>query len=202
MSNRIKNLKALAETKFLSLYDAEYENKKGNLNHWIIASRKDFDTLQGQYFNGKEEKIDAVVIVALHLESKKLVCLKQFRVPLNDYVYELPAGLVDGNENIETSVKRELKEETGLNLIEINHQKTKTGLYASAGMTDESIAMVFCTCEGEISKDYLEDDEDIEAIMLSQQEAKELLENNIKMDVKMFISLQAFSELGEKFFSS
>ncbi|MEQ8156492.1 MAG: DNA mismatch repair protein MutT, partial [Clostridiaceae bacterium] len=58
-----------------------------------------------------------------------------------------------------------------------------------------------CTCEGEISKDYLEDDEDIEAIMLSQQEAKELLENNIKMDVKMFISLLAFSELGEKYFS-
>ncbi|MEQ8156088.1 MAG: NUDIX hydrolase, partial [Clostridiaceae bacterium] len=189
MTNRIKNLKALAETKFLSLYDAEYKNKKGNLNHWIIASRKDFDTLQGQYFNGKEEKIDAVVIVALHIESKKLVCLKQFRVPLNDYVYELPAGLVDGDENIEASVKRELKEETGLDLIKINHQRTKTGLYASAGMTDESIAMVFCTCEGEISKDYLEDDEDIEAIMLSQQEAKELLENNIKMDVKMFISL-------------
>jgi len=202
MINRIKNLKALAETKFLSLYDAEYENKKGNLNHWIIASRKDFDTLQGQYFNGKEEKIDAVVIVTLHLESKKLVCLKQFRVPLNDYVYELPAGLVDGNENIETSVKRELKEETGLDLIEINNQKTTTGLYASAGMTDESIAMVFCTCEGVISKDYLEDDEDIEAIMLSQQEAKELLKKNIKMDVKMFISLQAFSELGEKFFNS
>lgn len=198
--NRIKNLTTLSQTKFLSLYDVEYKNKNGNTNHWIVASRKDFDTLHGQYFHGKEEKIDAVVIAALHDESKKLVCIRQFRVPLNDYVYELPAGLVDENENIESSVKRELKEETGLSVIKINHEKTKTGLYASAGMTDESVAMVFCTCEGTISKDYLEDDEDIETIMLSQQEAKELLKQNVKIDVKAFLAIQTFSELGEKFF--
>lgn len=198
-NNRIKKLTTLSQTKFLSLYDAEYENKKGNEKHWIIASRKDFDTLQGQYLYGKEEKIDAVVIAALHIESKKLVCIRQFRIPLNDYVYELPAGLVDGNESIETSVKRELKEETGLSVIKINHEKTKTGLYLSPGMTDESVALTFCTCEGIISKDYLEDDEDIEAIMLSQEEAKELLRQNVKMDVKAFLALQAFAELGEKF---
>ncbi|WP_139902541.1 NUDIX hydrolase [Clostridium thermarum] len=199
-NNRIKKLTALAETKFLNLYDAEYENKKGKTKHWIIASRKNFETLKGQYFEGKEEKMDAVIIAALHVESKKIVCIRQFRVPLNDYVYELPAGLIDGNESMEVSVERELKEETGLKLVSINYEKTKKGVYATAGMSDESAAIVFCTCEGNISKEYLEEDEDIETILLSQQEAKDLLKSDVKIDMRAFIMLHAFAELGEKLF--
>jgi ADP-ribose pyrophosphatase len=199
-SNRLKKLTILAETKFLSLYDAEYENKKGNIKHWTIASRKDFNTLKGQYFEGKEERMDAVIIAALHKESKKIICIKQFRVPLNDYVYELPAGLIDGTESMESSVERELKEETGLKLVEINYEKTKKGVYATAGMSDESAAIVFCTCEGNISKEYLEEDEDIETLMLSQQEAMKLLKSDVKIDMRAFIMLHAFVELGEKLF--
>jgi ADP-ribose pyrophosphatase len=122
-SNRIKKLTPMTETKFLSLYDAEYKNKKGKDKHWIIASRKNYDTLIAQYYEGKEEKIDAVIIAALHKNSNSLVLIKQFRIPLNDYVYELPAGLLDANESIEEAVSRELKEETGLSLIEIDYKK-------------------------------------------------------------------------------
>jgi len=190
----------LAQTKFLSLYTVEYENKIGSTKHWTVASRKDFETLKGQYFEGKEEKIDAAIIAALHVDSKKIVCIRQFRVPINDYVYELPAGLIDGNENFADAAARELNEETGLKLLEINHKKTKKGVYASAGMTDESATMVFCTCNGTVSKDNLEEDEDIEVVLLSQDEARELLKKDVKMDMRAFIMLQAFSELGEKLF--
>ena len=41
-------------------------------------------------------------------------------------------------------------------------------------MTDESIALVFCTCDGELNKDGLEDDEDIEAILVSVEEARKI----------------------------
>ncbi|MDP4087876.1 MAG: NUDIX hydrolase [Bacillota bacterium] len=198
--NRIRKLSLLASTKFLSLYDAEYENRTGKTKHWIIASRKDFTTLKSQYFEGVEGKIDAVIIAALHKDSKKIVCIKQFRVPLNDYVYELPAGLVDGDESMETSVMRELKEETGLDLTEINYERTRKSVYASAGMTDESAAIVFCCCEGIVSKDYLEEDEDIETALLSQKDAEELLKTNAKIDMRAFIMLQAFAGLGEKLF--
>ena len=108
--NRIEELTPLAQTKFLSLYDAKYTNKANKENHWIIASRKKYEDLKEQYFNGKKDDIDAVVIAALHKQSNKLVLVKQFRIPLNDYVYELPAGLIDANENIESTLERELKE--------------------------------------------------------------------------------------------
>lgn len=198
--NKIKKLTLLSGTKFLSLYDAEYTNRVGKENHWIVASRKNYETLKEQYFNGKEEKIDAVIIAALHRESNKLILIKQYRVPLNDYVYELPAGLVDGNESMENSVRRELKEETGLDLVEINYEKSKRKVYASTGMTDEAVAMVYCTCEGTVSREYLEDDEDIEVYMISQNEAKSIVNHNIKMDVKAFMLLQSFAEMGENIF--
>ncbi|MFL0246017.1 NUDIX hydrolase [Candidatus Clostridium stratigraminis] len=198
--NRIKKLIPLAATKFLSVYDAEYENRKGTLKHWMVASRKDFETLKAQYFNGKDESIDAVIIAALHKESKCLVIIKQFRVPLNDYVYELPAGLLDKNETLETAVRRELKEETGLSLIQINHEITSSKVYVSAGMTDESVAMVYCSCEGAISNKYLEDDEDIEALLINKEDAKSLLESSVKMDIKALLTLQSFVKLGENLF--
>lgn len=190
--NKLKKLTPLTETKFLSLYDAEYENRKGAEKHWIIASRKNFDTLKEQFFNKKEEKIDAVIINAIHKPTNSLVLIKQFRIPLNDYVYELPAGLLDADEGIEEAVRRELMEETGLSLIEIDNDKTNPKVYISAGMTDESVAMVYCSCEGSISNSFLEDDEDIEAILVSKEIAKELLKQNIKMDIKVWLALQNF----------
>jgi len=190
--NKLKKLTPLTQTKFLSLYDAEYENRKGAEKHWIIASRKNFDTLKEQFFNKKEEKIDAVIINAIHKPTNSLVLIKQFRIPLNDYVYELPAGLLDADEGIEEAVRRELREETGLSLIEIDNNKTNPKVYISAGMTDESVAMVYCSCEGSISNNFLEDDEDIEAILVSKEIAKELLKQNIKMDIKVWLALQNF----------
>ncbi|WP_026882231.1 NUDIX hydrolase [Clostridium akagii] len=199
-TNRIKKLTPLAETKFLNLYDAEYENKNKKLSHWTVASRKDFKTLSSQYFQGAEEKMDATIIAALHNESRKIVCIRQFRIPLNDYVFELPAGLIDTGEDYEKASARELKEETGLDIIKINHERSRKGVYASAGMTDESAAIVFCTCSGNISYDGLEEDEDIEIMLFSVNEVKELLKTDVKIDMRAFITLQAFVLLGEKLF--
>jgi ADP-ribose pyrophosphatase len=194
----VKNITMLADTEYLKLYDAEYINKSGKSRNWSIASRKDLHTLKSIYFNGSEDKIDAVIIVATyvdtatHADEEKLVVIKQFRVPLNDYVYEIPAGLIDCGEDFEATVRRELKEETGLDLLQIDYNKTKPKAYISTGMTDESAALVYCTCLGEVSKIYLEPDEDIEVMLLSKEEAKTLIRSNEKIDIKAFLAIQNF----------
>ena len=188
----IKHISTLADTKYLKLYDAKYINKNGECKNWSIASRKNIDTLKNIYFNKAECAIDAVIIIATHIAENKLVIIKQFRVPLNDYVYEIPAGLIDPGEDFKTTVGRELKEETGLDLISIDYSNTKSQAYISTGMTDESAALVYCTCQGEISKDYLEPDEDIEVMLLSKEEAKLLINSNEKIDIKAFLSIQNF----------
>ena len=190
--SKVKKIKILSKNKYLSLYSADYINKKGNLKNWTIASRKDLETIENKFFKNEEDKIDAVVIVAKHIDEDKLVVIRQFRVPINGYVIELPAGLVDGNESFEEAVKRELKEETGLDLLSIDKKGTKEKVYVSPGMTDESIALVKCTCSGMISKENLEEDEDIEVIMISKEEAKELIASNENIDVKALLAIQNF----------
>lgn len=200
MNNKVKNIETLAETKFLSLYNANYTNKSGNEKTWTIATRKDKKTLEEQFFNGKEDKVDAVVILAYHKDKKKLVAIRQFRIPLNNYVYELPAGLIDNNDDIIPTVKRELKEETGLDLEEVIEDKIGQKLYLSPGMTDESVSLVYCTCSGKISNENLEEDEDIETILLSKEDAIKILNSGERCDIKFFMALQLFIQMGEGLF--
>lgn len=197
---KIKGIKPLVETKFVGLYEVSYKNKLGDDRTWTVASRKNKEELSDIYLNEKEDDIDAVVIAAYHKEYKKLILIKQFRVPINNYIYELPAGLVDNKESIETAVKRELKEETGLDIVKINKIKSKNKIYLSPGMTDESVAFVYCICSGNLSKDFLEDDEDIEPLLVSQDEARRILSENEEIDIKAFLILQMFAEIGEKLF--
>ena len=200
MKNKVQNLETLAQTKFLSLYNANYINKGGNKKTWTIATRKSKEALEDQFFNGKEDKVDAVVILAYHKDEKKLVAIKQFRMPINNYVYELPAGLIDNNDDIISTVKRELKEETGLDLEEVIENKIGQKLYLSPGMTDESVSLVYCTCSGKISDENLEEDEDIETILLSKEDAIKILNSGERCDIKFFMALQSFVQIGEEIF--
>lgn len=193
MKSKINSIKPLAETKYLSLYDAEYTNKNGKVRHWTIASRKDKETLNAQTFCGMDEKVDAVIIAAFHKDYHKLVLVKQFRVPVNDYVYELPAGLIDGEEKIFDAVGRELLEETGLKITSIDEHRSFSPVYVSCGMTDESVSLVYCTCEGEPSTKYLEEDEDLEIVLVSPEEANEIINSKAKFDIKAFLVLQHLS---------
>ena len=140
------------------------------------------------------------MILAYHKDEKKLVAIKQFRIPLNNYVYELPAGLIDNNDDIISTVKRELKEETGLDLEEVIEDKIGQKLYLSPGMTDESVSLVYCTCSGKISDENLEEDEDIETILLSKEDAIKILNSGERCDIKFFMALQSFVQMGEEIF--
>lgn len=189
---RIKELITLSQNKFLNFYHAIYENKAGEIGNWFIASRKTEEVMRKQCLEGMEDKVDAVLLVAIHEENQKLVLIRQYRVPLNDYIYELPAGLIDGDEDYKVAARRELKEETGLELIKIDEEASKEKVYLSAGMTDESVTLVYCRCKGNLSKAYLEADEDIEPMLVSKEEAREILQSDHKIDIKAYMALKQY----------
>lgn len=190
---KIKDVNTLVRTNFLNLYDLEFQNKTGKINHWMVASRKSTYDMKQIYMKNAKQKIDAVIIVAIHEETGKLVLINQFRVPVNGYIYELPAGLIDNNEDIESAVRRELKEETGLDLIRIDEKLTKKQVYMSPGMTDESVALVYCLCTGNLSSEYMEDDEEIEPMLISKDDAQRIVESEShRIDIKAYMILKDF----------
>lgn len=189
MKSEVYNVKKITGTKFLSYYDLSYKNKNGKDKSWSAVSRADKEDYEKRLYDKLNSK-DAVLIGAYHIDEKKLVLVEQFRVPLNDYIYEIPAGLIDKGEDAITSARRELLEETGLELVEIT--KVYENLYVSPGFTDECVDIVFCTCRGDISNLHLEEDEDIEIGLYDVEEVKQILSSKSKLDIKTLLVMQMF----------
>lgn len=188
----IKQIITLQKTRFLNFYHVIYENKMGQEKNWFIASRKDEMQIKQQLLEDKKDKVDAVLLNVRHQDENKLVIIKQYRVPLNDYIYELPAGLIDEGEDLFEAAARELKEETGLTLVAIDTDKSHNQAYLSPGMTDESLGIVYGECKGEISTAFLEADEEIKPMLISKEEAKQIIASNEKIDIKALMALQHF----------
>lgn len=166
---RIGSIKQLAGSKFLSLYQLDAIRRDGGHFPYYVASRK--GTAEGLKAVTKRNDPDGVVICA-RLEDK-MVLVRQFRYPVGDYVYELPAGLVEPGEDIVEAACRELREETGLTLT-VTH--TARPYYTTVGMTDESCATVFGTCQGTPTSQGQEDTEDIQVVLADREEANRILE--------------------------
>ena len=140
---------------------------------------------------------DAVIIVATinTPAGKRLVVTKEFRVPLWDYEYGFAAGLIDKGEEIEQTIARELKEETGLDLVKINH--ISKAVYSSAGLTDESCHMAIVEAAGEPSNQWVVDNEDIEVLLLDVEGVRQLLDSDKKIAAKAWGLLYCWARSGK-----
>ncbi len=78
----------------------------------------------------------AVAVLALNAQNEILM-IKQFRQPVRQYLWEIPAGLLDvPGESLETAALRELQEETGYNSKNLTHL---IDFYTTPGGNDEMI---------------------------------------------------------------
>ena len=186
---KIKGCRKLTAEKWLNLFEVSYVARTGDEKSWQIASRQN----EPKCLSGNYHRPDAVVIVPFHTVRDKMVIIREYRVPLDDYEYGFPAGLVDDGESVEQAARRELMEETGLTVSRFI--KVSPPIYSSAGMTDESIAMVYVECEGEPSNSANTDSELIEILFISPDEALDLLKDTtLKFDAKAWLAISQFAE--------
>jgi len=187
----IKSVKKLTDYKHLNLFSINYQDRENCGKKWIFSSRSEYlNPLERNHANP-----DAVVIVPFHVQEKKLVLIKEFRVCLGGYQFGFPAGLVDRGETITQAGKRELYEETGLRVTKV--LKKSPAVFSSSGMTDESVSLLFVQCQGKPTNRFNEASEDIQTIMLSRNNAEDLLsDTNTKFDVKSWIILNTFASCG------
>jgi ADP-ribose pyrophosphatase len=105
--------------------------------------------------------------------------------PFND---SLPAGMIDKGEDEITAAKREMREETGLELQ--NPQMIHPGAYVSSGGTSERLALVFGTVDmagaGGVHG-HASEGEDIKTVILSSDEFIQRAESGALKDMKSLV---------------
>lgn len=187
---KIKKVEKITDEQWLNLYATTYlhNRRKGR---WVFASRRDQDE--------ESTTPDAMIIVPVLKEKRRrdrLVMIKEYRIPLQGYNYAFPAGLVDDGEDPNETVRREVREESGLDLVKIH--RISPMLNSSAGLTDERIMMAFV--EVQRSKDdsqILEDSEDIEVVLLDLKGVKKLCNDpDLQIDAKAWCVLFICQQLG------
>lgn len=157
MLPRVLGEKVIAQSRFLEFKERRYLNKFGDERSWYMVSR----------VGGRR----AVMIVPFC--GGKLVVTREFRVPIAGYEYSFPAGLIDDGEDEVAAAKREMREETGLEILKV--LTVSPPVFNSPGLTDEALTLVYAEVGGTTSRDGLEPDEDIETLLLSRDEVAAIM---------------------------
>jgi ADP-ribose pyrophosphatase len=134
----------------------------------------------------------AAAAVVLHRQTREYVFVRQLRVPaLNEdqpWLLELPAGVVEKDEDPKDAIRREIEEETGFKTVSLT---PLTWFFASPGWTDEICYLFEAEVEGEPHPNPGTDEEDIEVVFLTWSEVKEALRMGGVRDAKTLIGLMA-----------
>jgi ADP-ribose pyrophosphatase len=132
---------------------------------WLDVFEKD-----GWQYVSRKDNTKVVSCIAYTPDNNRLILVKQFRKPLNKYVIEFPAGLVDKGEDVEKAAIRELEEETGYKGI---IEEVIGPMAKSAGLSNETLYTTIIRCYDE-GEQNLQDEEDIKVIELNINDGDEI----------------------------
>lgn len=164
---KLKSLQKIKDGKYLKNYELLYENKAGREKRYEIVSRHEIASPDEL---GK--RTSGVSIVATI--GNRLLLLKEFRMGINKEIYNLCAGMIEDGETMEACIRRELYEETGLQVKEIKHILKPS--YAAVAISDVKTQIAFVEAEGELSDEGLSENESIQAQFYTKEEVRHLLE--------------------------
>ncbi len=177
-------------------YSINDEKVVFNDHYKMVKAEVTYDTFDGNEITTKRlafERGDSVAILLIEKETQSILLTNQFRYPgcknKDSWILEIPAGSLEGNENPEDCVIREVLEELG---YQINNPKQISTFYTSPGASTERIFLFF----SEVSpKDKIEkggglddENEDIQMVKIPLSEIQSKI-SELK-DAKTIIALQ------------
>lgn len=142
--------------------------------------------------NGRTVTLDVVrhprsVVLVPIPEPGRIVLVRQFRYPVNAFLWELPAGSVDQGESPEHAAVRECHEEIGLVPSTVVRL---AALCPTPGYCDEE--MIFFRVSGleqPTEAAAQDEDEDIEVRTMELREARDMVRRGEIVDMKTIIGL-------------
>jgi ADP-ribose pyrophosphatase len=189
-------IQKLSDNKFLNLFHLDALTDSGHPFDYFFVSRRKSDQIK---LLTKDSAAEGVVIFpVLKEDPEKVVLIRQYRYPLDDVLYELPAGLIDAGETPECAAIREMKEETGLS-FEVytgGDAAYRRPFYMGAGFTDESCNAVFGYASGTVSRRDQEDTESIQVLIAGKEEVRRILREE-KVSIRAAYLLMSFVHMAD-----
>jgi len=124
-------------------------------------------------------------------EDNRVLLVRQYRLPANQFLWELPAGKIDEGENALQAAKRELVEETGLRA---RKWKKLVSFYPSPGYVEEKMTIYLAT-ELTQGESHPMEDERIEARWFAKKELRAAIASNKILDGKTMIGFLHWTRL-------
>lgn len=129
----------------------------------------------------------AVAIIAI-TDDEKIVLVEQYRKAMEKELVEIPAGKLEQGEKPEVTAIRELEEETG---YICDNMELITSFYTSPGFADEIVYVYEATgLKKKEDKADLDEDEFVELMEVSLEEALQLIKEQRIHDAKTMFAIQ------------
>jgi ADP-ribose pyrophosphatase len=129
----------------------------------------------------------SVVLIPMP-DPAHVILVRQYRFAVNRWLWELPAGSVDGGEEPEAAARRECHEEVGLvprGLIRLG------SFFPTPGYCDEEMIVFRLTgLETPETAAPQDEDEDIEVRTLTLGDAREMIRRGEISDMKTLVGLR------------
>ena len=151
-----------------------------------------FSVREGKIETSKGDEYPRQVVInpggvgVVAIVDGSVTLIKQFRISVEKYIIEIPAGRLEPGEKPEESARRELMEEVG---YEASTMQLLSEYYSGVGFSTERMYIFLAT---DIKKKHAtpEIDEDIEMLRFPLAEVKNMLDNGEFDDAKTIIGLR------------
>lgn len=124
-------------------------------------------------------------------EKNRVMLVRQYRLPANQFLWELPAGKIDEGETVLQAAKRELIEETGLRA---KTWKKLVSFLPSPGYVEEKMTIFLATGLTQGESQPMED-ERIETRWFTKKELRGMIASNKILDAKTMIGFLHWTRL-------
>ena len=124
----------------------------------------------------------------------RILLVKQYRLPAEDYLWELPAGRLDERETVQQAAERELREETGLSAKKWTEL---VNFYASPGFLAERMTILVAQDLTEGEQEPMED-ERIEMRWFTPEELDRMIGSGEIHDAKTMLGFLTWQRYHSK----